>query len=485
MQNIESKGIKAFFWDFSGKTIRQIIGFITSIILTRTLEPTDFGIMALVMVIIGITSIFSDFGLSSALIQKRKILQIHYSSVFYFNLATGFILTFITFLSADWIGFFYENEKLAPVIRTISPSFVLNAFGSVSIIKLRKELSFALLTKYSLLTTLMSGFLGIILALNNAGIWSLAAQALSMSLIYNIIIWKVAKWRPIWSFSWKALAQLWSFGFRMFLSAILSSILERVDILAIGKLVTSTTLGYFERAKSLNTILIQYSSGSLIDTLFPTLSTIQNNLPRLQKVIIKTIGITSFISFLITGNLYLTSDEIIIILFSEKWSSSSEFFKLFILTGYSYPINAVLVSTLSCRGNSKSFLRLEVYKAMITSINIIALYISGVKAYLYCMIVSTFPMLLLNILFATKEIEISYIRIAKPIIVQMLISTISLAISIFSSNIFSEQFPHFFALESLIFTVFYMLANNLIKTDGYIYSKELILLTLKIHANEK
>ncbi|WP_445368975.1 lipopolysaccharide biosynthesis protein [Methylomonas sp. BW4-1] len=484
LQNLESKGIKAFLWDFSGKTIRQIIGFITSIILTRTLEPKDFGLIALVIVIIGITNIFNDFGLSSALIQKRKTLQIHYSSVFYFNITIGLLLTSVTFLSANLIGLFYANETLTPITKAMSLLFIINAFGNVSTIRLRKELSFSALTKSNLLATLLSGSLGITLALHNVGVWSLVAQALSMAFFYNIIIWKVAKWTPILNFSWKALTQLWGFGFRMFLSAIIASIFERIDILAIGKIVTSATLGYFERAKSLNAMLVQYSSGSLIEILFPALSKIQNDLPKFQGIILKMIGITSFFSFFFTGSLFLISDEIIIILLSEKWSPSIEFFKLFVITGYSYPISAILVSALSCRGNSRSFLRLEIYKAAILSINIATLYLSGVQAYLYCMIINSLSMLLLNILFTSNEIRVPYMSIAKPIIIQMLISIISVAFAIFSSRIITENLTHFFIIKLLIFTILYLSANSSIKTDAYIYLKKLLFM-LKIHENEK
>ena len=110
--NLKAKGTKAFIWDFFGKMVTRGMGFIVSIFLVRLLEPSDFGLIAMVMVIIGIATVFTDVGLGGALIQRRKVHPIHYSSVFYFNIVVGLFLTLLTYFSAPWISVFYESEQL-------------------------------------------------------------------------------------------------------------------------------------------------------------------------------------------------------------------------------------------------------------------------------------------------------------------------------------------------------------------------------------
>ena len=122
------------------------MGFVVSIFLARLLEPSDFGLVAMVMVIIGIAGIFSDVGLGAALIQRRRVLPIHYSSVFFFNITIGALLTLLTYLSAPLIANFYDNQELIPLTQVISLSFVIGAFSAVQNTKLRKELNYALLT---------------------------------------------------------------------------------------------------------------------------------------------------------------------------------------------------------------------------------------------------------------------------------------------------------------------------------------------------
>ena len=86
MDNLKEQGSKAFIWDFFGKMATHGMGFVVTIFLARLLEPSDFGLIAIVMVIIGIASVFTDVGLGGALIQRRRVHPVHYSSVFYFNI---------------------------------------------------------------------------------------------------------------------------------------------------------------------------------------------------------------------------------------------------------------------------------------------------------------------------------------------------------------------------------------------------------------
>ncbi len=91
LDNLKAQGTKAFIWDFFGKIAKNGMGFVVSIFLARLLEPSEFGMIAMVMVIIGIVQVFTDVGLGGALIQRRRALPVHYSSVFYFNIFIVYI----------------------------------------------------------------------------------------------------------------------------------------------------------------------------------------------------------------------------------------------------------------------------------------------------------------------------------------------------------------------------------------------------------
>ncbi len=469
MDNLKVQGTKAFIWDFSGKMAMHGMGFVVSIFLARLLEPSDFGLIAMVMVIIGIARIFSDVGLGAALIQRRRVLPIHYSSVFFFNITIGALLTLLTFLASPLIANFYDNQELIPLTQVVSFSFVIGAFSAVQTTKLRKELNYALLTKVAFAASLISGVVGISLAFNGAGVWSLVAQALTQGVVYNIIIWIVSHWKPKVEFSFKALIQLWGFGFRMFLSGLLDTVFTRLDTIIIAKLFEPATLGFYNRAKSLDQMVVAYSSASLMSVLFPILSKVQNDLNRFQNIISKSLGIIIFVTFFLLGGLYLVSYELVIMLFGEKWLQTVDYFKILVLSGFGYPVSALLVNVLSSRGNSKAFLRLEIYKKIVFGFNLAVGFMWGIEGYLYGLIIATMLAIYFNIVFVSKEIKMPKWSYIKPILIQMLLTVaIVMFVEWLNADVTYGLFL-MFVLKGGEYLLLYIMANKLLNTDAYRY----------------
>lgn len=469
MDNLKAKGLSALLWDFFGKIARHGTTFIVTIFLARLLEPSDFGLIAIIMVIVMVAMVFTDVGLGGALIQRRRVLEIHYTSVFYFNVFVGSILALATFLSAHWISEFYENEQLVTITQVMSLMFIISAFSSVQINKLRKELNYVALAKANVSAAVLSGMISIALAFYGAGVWSLVTQVLSRGIFYNIFVWSASKWTPSLMFSFKALRQLWGFGFRMFLSASLEIVFSRLDILIVGKLFSPAILGFFDQAKRLNELIVQYSSGSIMAVMFPVLSKVQNDLPRFQNIAVKTLGIISFIVFFLLGVMYLISEELIVLLFTEKWLPSVEYFKILVLSGFAYPVSALFVNILSSRGNSKAYLRLEIYKKILLSINLYVGFLWGIDGYLYGLLIVNILGVSLNILFASREINLSFLSFVKPIITQMIIAVLAVLITVF---LFSTEMGIIITImvKGLIFTVLYLLISKLFNTDPFNYT---------------
>ena len=467
MDNLKEKAKVAFIWDFFGKLAKTGMGFVVSIFLARLLEPAEFGLIAMVMVIITMAQIFTDIGLGGALIQRRRTLPIHYSSVFYFNLAIASLLSIITYFSASAIGDFYHNTELIPLAKVMSVSFIIGALASVQNVKLRKELKIELMTKTNLLTSFISGIVGISLAFSGAGVWSLVVQNLLQGILYNILIWSRTDWKPSLQFSFKALLHLWGFGFRMFLTGLIDKIFTQFDIMIIGKLFDATSLGFYQRAKSLNLFVIRYTSDSLMSILFPVLSNIQNNLPRFRKVVIKVYGLISFITFLLLGGLYLISEELIVFLFGEKWLPSVHIFQILALSGFVRPMGAVLMNILTSRGKSKLILRMAIYKIIVSLANFLVLYQYGVDAFLYGLVVVGLWDLFLNIFFASKEIKLSLMTFVKPFIVQVSIATLAVSITqMLTGNMYLMDIV-MLIIKGSIFTMIYILVNYFARTSSF------------------
>lgn len=466
MGDLRQKGLTALVWDFLGRVLTQASAFIVTIVLARILSPSDFGAIALVMVVVGITQVLADVGLASALVQRKKLLEIHYSSVFFLNLYIAFILTSIFFFSANAVSQFFQIEKLAPLLQVVSFLFILNGLSGVQYTKLRRELNYRLLSKIEFSASFISGTLGIGCAVFGVGVWSLVVQILSQSALKTALLWYFSGWRPRLGFSFKALSQLWSFGFRMFLVAMLNSITERIDYLIIGKLFNSAELGFFQRAKSINLLVVQYSSASLMSVLFPVISQIQNDTARLKNLVIKVTNLLSLLVFLLVGGLYINAEPLLIFLYGPKWAPSVPLLEVLILSAFSYPINALLVNILSGRGNSRAFLRMSVIKKSVFFMNVSIGFYWGVMGYLYGLVVVAIINTSISIYFASCEIKLCQSRFYKPLFLQAMITILSVLSVLWVQMRLDLSSELIFFISNIIFVLLFFMLNAALKTKA-------------------
>jgi len=465
--SLKKQAITSIIWDFLGKVSIQGSNFIVSIFLARLLSPSDFGLVALVMVVLNILSIFMDVGLSSGLIQRRKVLPIHFYSVFYFNLLFAVFLTLITFFSSEYIAIFFKQPELKLLIEVMSIIFIINSLGSIHKVILIKNLQYKILTKVNFLSFSIGGIVGIVLALNNFGVWSLVFQNIIGNILGTVLLWKYSAWRPKFLFSLKALLQLWSFGFKMFLAAVIDKVFSQLDYLVIGKIFSPATLGYFQRAKSLNSLIISYSSGSIMQVMFPVLSKIQNDLERFKKVVLKVLALICFMVFFLMGFFYLNAKEVIVLLFSDKWLPSVEMFKILVLSAFAFPISALLVNILSSRGNSTDFLKLDIYKKISLSLVFLIGFHFGIYGFLYGLIYQAFFAVFINTVYAAKEIKLDKKIFFKVMFHHAIVGVWGVIITYFIvqflkvNNLFLNLI-----FKGLIFSIVYLLFSFMFKVDG-------------------
>ena len=434
MENLKNKAISAVIWDLIGKLSDQGVGFVISIFLARLLTPSEFGLVAMVTVVIAIAKSLMDMGLGVSLIQKKDVTDEHYGSVFFFNVFSGLILTIVFYLCAGLIADFYNNQEIKPLFQVLSSLFLISSFSNVQRIWLTKKIKYKLITFSSVTGVLFGGSVGVWMAFHGYGVWSLVGQALVSGLSSNIFIYLFAGWKPRLVFSLNALKELWDFGFKMFVSGLIGTITSQLDSLIIGKNFTPASLGLYNRAKTFNGFIIKYTSGSLMSIMFPVLSSIKDDEVRYQEIVRKTFHLLNFVTFLMLGVLFFIVEDLVVLLFTEKWLPSVIYFKILLLAGYGYPLSSLLVNIISSRGNSKSFLQLEVIKQVLFLLILIFGFIYGIKGYLYLSALVTLISVALNIKFAAKEMKVKMLWFYKIIFPYLALNLVTFIIVFFINN---------------------------------------------------
>ncbi|RRO24648.1 lipopolysaccharide biosynthesis protein [Flavobacteriaceae bacterium 14752] len=394
--SLKNKALKGVFWSALEQFGNQIIGFGISVILARLLLPEEFGLIAMLAVFMALARTLIDSGLTQSLIRTENPDDADYSTVFYFNLVGSFVIYAIIYMAAPYIADFYSQPQLTSITRVFSVVFIINAFAAIQNTRLTKMMDFRTLMLVSTPSLIISGIVGVVLALKGYGVWSLVWSRIAQAVAATIQLWYWAKWKPLWLFSREKFKQHFNFGFKLTLSGILDTIYVNAYPIIIGKFFAPAQVGFYTKAEGLKMLPVRTISGIVSKITYPLFSEIQNDDVRLKNVYKR---IMQMVIFLVAPTLIfiaVLAEPIFRFLYTEKWLPAVPYFQILCAAGILYPIHAYNLQILNVKGRSDLFLKLEVVKKILTVIVIIVAFQFGIYGLLYGSVVLSLLAFIIN-----------------------------------------------------------------------------------------
>jgi len=381
--SLKSKTLYGISWSFVDAVILRGVQFIVGILLTRLLFPAQFGLIGMLAVFFAVAQAFLLSGFGSALIQKRDATQIDMCSIFYFNIVVGILAAGLLCIVAPWIAAFYHQPILSSMTMVLSITLVINSFGVVQTTSIIKNVNFKLLSKVTAISSVISGLISVMLALNGFGVWSLVALQVSDSFFRTVTLWVINTWRPEWIFSFDSLKEMFGFGSRLLLTNILNQFFNNIHFIVIGKLFSASDLGYFTRAKSLQELPSNTFSDMVGRVTFPVFSSIQDDPVRIRQGFKKVLTGMALVIFPLMIGLAVVSRPLVIILLTDKWVQSIPYIQLMCIVGMFYPLQLININVLTAIGKSGIILRLEIIRKTLLVISIVFAWRYGIIAMIY------------------------------------------------------------------------------------------------------
>jgi PST family polysaccharide transporter len=315
----KAKTVAGLKWNLLDKLVSQGAGFVINIILARLLLPEDFGLLGMVTVIIGFATVFKNFGLGSALIQKKNLTSEDLTSVFWFNMLVGIALTFIIYFSAPLIAAYYELPAVEPIAKLLSVTYFIGSLNIVQLSLLRKRMDFRKIFIVNASATLVSGITAIVLALNGWGVWSLVWKMIIFSIATNLVLWLGSKWRPGLNWSKDSLKEIMGFSLPLLGTQSLNYWVRNADNLLIGKYLGGSALGFYNQSYRIMLIPVRQITGVVSSVLFPSLAQIQDDKERIKAIYLKVTRLLSFITFPLMFGLCALAEPFVQIVLGENW----------------------------------------------------------------------------------------------------------------------------------------------------------------------
>ncbi len=316
---IFNRAIKGGFWVIATKITQQLLVMLRLIVMARLLAPEDFGLMGIVLLALATINKFTQTGFTEALIQKKVDTVNYLNTAWTLGIIRGLVLFIVLYLSAPFIGIFFNQTNVVGILRVASISFILEPLSNIGMVYFAKELEFNKQFIQNMIGTVAGTIVAVTIAFIYRNVWALVLGRLAGSITRCITSYFLHPYKPRISFDNAKAKELWSYGKHIFSISILHLLGLYGDDAFLGKVLGATSLGFYQLAYRIGN-MVATEFGNLIQSVaFPAYSKLQDNIDKLRGGYFRTIKLTSLIVYPISGGIIVLAPEFTEIVLGAKW----------------------------------------------------------------------------------------------------------------------------------------------------------------------
>lgn len=328
MKDLKERAIRGALARLCAQGAGFFIRLISLMVLARLLGPKDYGLVGMVTAFTGVLSLFRDFGLSTAAVQRTTVTEEQISTLFWINLLVGTILGLLSVALAPAIAFFYHEPRLLAVTAVMAVGFLFNAAGVQHSALLQRQMRF---TAMSVINT-VGLIVGTVIAIGGAkagyGYWALVAMTVTTPLISTIGFWLSAAWVPGRPRRQAGIRSMMQFGGTVTLNGLVAYLAYNCEKVFLGRFWGADAIGIYGRAYQLVSMPTDNLNSAVGEVAFSALSRIQNDAKRFRNYFLKGYSLVLALTVPATVACTLFSTDMVLVLLGPRWSEVVPIFRL-------------------------------------------------------------------------------------------------------------------------------------------------------------
>lgn len=360
-------------WNTIDRLSSQVLYAVTGIVLANLLSKEDFGLVGALLVFQAFGILFVDSGFGSALLQKKNPEKKDFSTVFWFNMGVSLLVYWILFFCAPLIADIFQGDRrLIPLSRVMFLSFIFNGLALVQTTRLMKEMNVRQIAVANMIGLIISGGIGIWLALAGYGPWALVWQTVTLAVIKSAWLWITGHWLPELRFSIDSLKQIWRVGLSVFSSSALNTFFLYIYSFVIGAFYSLASLGLYTQADKWSKMGSASISQVLTASFVPLLAKFQDDGENFRRYVSKINGFAAFIVFPFLLGLAAVGAPLFHTLFGNKWDAAIILFQILSVRGIFVVLISLYTNYLLALGYAKRLFIVEIIKDALIFVAIMA-----------------------------------------------------------------------------------------------------------------
>lgn len=353
-------------WLSSLKVLTKGFVFVKFLVLAYVLSPRDLGAFGIVTVILSLTEVFTETGINMFLIQTKKAPEGYINTAWSVSIVRGILIALVMVAGAIPLTHFYNEPMLKQLLLAAACIPIAKGFINPAIIFYRRNLEYRkdVLVRFIVVPVEVFVAIGAAIVLKNP--MALVISQLTASITEVFISQFFISPRPKFTFHLKKFLEVVRFGAWLNVGGMLAFLGGNIDDLIIGKLLGTTTLGFYTVAYNISQTALADVGDLAAQTIYPVFSRISSEVWRLKRAFFRSFFALSAVLLVPLAVLIFFGQPIVLFLLKEKWLPILPVLPWLLGAAYFQALNTMMSPVYIVRGKAK-------YNAIILFLYIVAM----------------------------------------------------------------------------------------------------------------
>lgn len=339
-------------WSAIGKLGSQLLSWAATVVVMRLLQTSDYGLMMMTMVVITLLSNLNEFGFGSALVRGETLDRRVCGAVFGAMLCVATALNLLLWLGAEPLARFFNDPRLAELLRPAGLIFLISALSTVPESVLRREMDFKAIAYADVASVIATSVTSLGLAYAGHGVWALLLANLVGAAVRTVLLHLQSHTRVWPNADFRQLRPLLSYGSNLTASRFTWWFMAQADALIGGKLLSASALGVYSVALTLASLPLQKSMQVVNQVAFSAIARLKNAGQPVQPELLRGLRSLSLISLPACALLALLAEPLVLLVSGSQWAPAAVPLQLMALAVPLRLCSAILATALIATGHA-------------------------------------------------------------------------------------------------------------------------------------
>ncbi|HEX5369225.1 MAG TPA: MOP flippase family protein, partial [Dehalococcoidia bacterium] len=356
-RSLRKETVSGVAWTGGSSVVQAVLQLVRVTVLARMLSPDDFGLMAMVTVIVAVAEVMANMGLGEAIIYRQTTSRDHLSSLYWLNVAGGIAAFAIIWASTPLFVRLYSEPRLVGIIFWVAVSFAISGPGRQFEVLLRRDLRFKMVGGVEVTSAVTATIVAIVMAVLGAGVYALVWGLVAGSVSKTLVLFATAarSYLPRLHFRTSDLRGYVGFGAYRTGELIVNQVILRCGQLLMGIVLGASALGFYQMAYNIAFQPVTQVNPILVKVTFPVFAKMQNDIQRLKRGFFLQMRFLSLITVPLLFGIAAVARPFVSTVLGNEWLPAVPILQVLALLGLMRSLNSPIQSILMVSGRLKEF----------------------------------------------------------------------------------------------------------------------------------